>query len=363
MDDSDDGLALLTFEIYQIQCRHWLASSSADAAQAGASAARPELSPARVPAALPRTNFAVLASLRSKSSVSSQPIQGSVTLCPSTKPLSGIDDLSAAQHDHRSTRLGSCLTLSEIAGDARFGAGCSALAQAASLVATPHIRNSATLGGNICLDTRCLFYNQSYDWRKAINFCRKKDGERCWVAPGSERCMAVSSTDTAPALIALGASVRLKSRSQEREVALEELYDDDGVNFLARKPNEILTEIVLGSLDGWKNHLLEAATAQVTRFSRAVSGGRSPHGERRHGRRGADRSRRRWITAARRGPCSEIFNRENARRRRDWQSCGIGESRRQATLEYRFRHDLAQEGHLGICHQRTAGGSRGRHAV
>lgn len=167
--------------------------------------------------------------------------------------LRGIEALSAAQHDHQSTRLGSCLTLSEIAGDARFRNGCSALSQAASLVATPQIRNIATLGGNLCLDTRCLFYDQSYDWRKAVNFCMKKEGERCWVAPGSDRCMAVSSTDTAPALIALGASVRLKSPSEEREVALEELYNENGVNFLARKPNEILTQIMLGSLDGWKS--------------------------------------------------------------------------------------------------------------
>jgi 4-hydroxybenzoyl-CoA reductase subunit beta len=81
----------------------------------------------------------------------------------------------------------------------------------------------------------------------------KKDGETCWVAPGSDRCMAVSSTDTAPALIALGASVRLKSRSEEREVALADLYNNDGMNYLTRRPNEILTEIRLGSLEGWKS--------------------------------------------------------------------------------------------------------------
>jgi 4-hydroxybenzoyl-CoA reductase subunit beta len=125
--------------------------------------------------------------------------------------------------------------------------------QAASLVATPPIRNMDTLGGNICLDTRCTYYDQSYEWRKAINFCKKKDGEICWVATGSPKCMAVSSTDTAPALIALGATVRLRSCSGEREILLADLYNNDGMEYLTRRPNEILTEIRLGSLHGWKS--------------------------------------------------------------------------------------------------------------
>ncbi len=167
--------------------------------------------------------------------------------------LRHVEGLNAAHLDHTSARLGSCVTLTEIARDGRFRNGCSALWQAASMVATPHIRNMATLGGNVCLDTRCLYYDQNYEWRKAIDFCMKKDGETCWVAPGSDRCMAVSSTDTAPALIALGASVRLKSRSEEREVALADLYNNDGMNYLMRRPDEILTEIRLGSLEGWKS--------------------------------------------------------------------------------------------------------------
>ncbi|MBZ5696593.1 MAG: FAD binding domain-containing protein [Acidobacteriia bacterium] len=167
--------------------------------------------------------------------------------------LRHVEGLSGAQLDHGSARLGPCLTLTEIARDARFRNGCSALSQAASLVATPHIRNVATLGGNICLDTRCAYYDQNYEWRKAINFCKKKDGEICWVATGSPKCMAVSSTDTAPALIALGASVRLRSRSEERDIPLADLYNNDGMNYLTRRPNEILTEIRLGSLHGWKS--------------------------------------------------------------------------------------------------------------
>ncbi len=161
--------------------------------------------------------------------------------------------LKNVEWDHSSTRIGPCLTLTEIANEARFRNGCSALWQAASLVATPQIRNVATLGGNICLDTRCVYYDQSYEWRKAINFCLKKDGETCWTAPGSEQCMAVSSTDTSPALIALGAKVVLESRSGEREILLADLYNNDGVNFMTRRPNEILSEIRLGNLHGWKS--------------------------------------------------------------------------------------------------------------
>lgn len=167
--------------------------------------------------------------------------------------LRQVEGLSDVQLDHASPRLGPCLTLTEIAQDARFRNGCSALSQAASLVATSHIRNMATLGGNICLDTRCNYYDQNYEWRKAINFCKKKDGEICWVATGSPKCMAVSSTDTAPALIALGANVLLKSRSEEREIPLADLYNNDGINYLTRRPNEILTEVRLGSLRGWKS--------------------------------------------------------------------------------------------------------------
>ena len=167
--------------------------------------------------------------------------------------LRHVEGLSGIQLDHAFSRLGPCVTLTEIARDARFQNECSALWQAASLVATPQIRNMATLGGNICLDTRCTYYDQSYEWRKAINFCMKKDGEICWVATGSPKCMAVSSTDTAPALIALGASVRLQSSSEEREIPIADLYNNDGMKYITRRPNEILTEIRLGSLDGWKS--------------------------------------------------------------------------------------------------------------
>ena len=130
-----------------------------------------------------------------------------------------------------------------------------ALRQAAHQVATVHLRNMGTLGGNLCLDTRCNYYNQNYEWRKAIDFCLKKDGDVCWVATASKRCVAASSTDCAPALIALGAKVKLVCSQGEREVPLEALYNNDGIDYLKRRPEEILTEIQVGNNLGstyWK---------------------------------------------------------------------------------------------------------------
>src|SRR5262245_6684327 len=146
------------------------------------------------------------------------------------------------------TAFGAGLTLSEIVGDEKTPA---ALRQAAAQVATPHLRNMGTLGGNLCLDTRCNYYNQTYEWRKAIDFCLKKDGKICWVATASKRCVAVSSTDTAPALIALSAVAKLQSEKGEREVSVEDLYRNDGIEYLSRRPDEVLTEVRVPA--GWKS--------------------------------------------------------------------------------------------------------------
>jgi len=136
--------------------------------------------------------------------------------------------------------LGSGLTLAEIVRKPELPLG---LRQAAHQVATVHLRNMGTIGGNLCLDTRCNYYNQNYEWRKAINFCLKKDGDICWVATASKRCVAASSTDCAPALLAIGATVKLVSAAGEREVALEDLYNNDGIDYLKRRSDEVLTEI------------------------------------------------------------------------------------------------------------------------
>jgi len=140
--------------------------------------------------------------------------------------------------------IGAATTLTQIVQKSGLPLG---LRQAAHQVATVHLRNMGTIGGNLCLDTRCNYYNQNYEWRKAIDFCLKKDGEVCWVATASKRCVAASSTDCAPALMAIGASVKLVSAGGEREVALEDFYNNDGIDYLKRRPDEILTEIKIKS--------------------------------------------------------------------------------------------------------------------
>jgi 4-hydroxybenzoyl-CoA reductase subunit beta len=164
----------------------------------------------------------------------------------------GIGDLKVRANGS-GLRLGAARTLTQIVEDADLRAQYRALWQAAAQVATPHLRNTGTLGGNVCLDTRCTYYNQSHEWRKAIDFCLKKDGETCWVATASKRCVAVSSTDTAPALIALGAKVKLVSAQGERELALADLYKNDGIDYLTRRADEILTEIALPDAVGWRS--------------------------------------------------------------------------------------------------------------
>jgi 4-hydroxybenzoyl-CoA reductase subunit beta len=149
--------------------------------------------------------------------------------------------------------LGAGLTLTEVVATGAVHEKYRGLWQAAAQVASPHLRNMGTLGGNLCLDTRCNYYNQNEDWREAIGYCMKKEGKTCWVATASKRCLAVSSTDTAPALIALDAKVRLVSAAGEREVELAGLYNNDGIDYITRKPDEILTEVVLPEAGDWRS--------------------------------------------------------------------------------------------------------------
>jgi 4-hydroxybenzoyl-CoA reductase subunit beta len=118
-------------------------------------------------------------------------------------------------------------------------------AQAAGLVSSPPLRNAGTAGGNLCVDTRCNYYDMTYEWRKAIGFCMKKDGQICLVAPSSPRCWAVSSSDTGPMALALGGTVVLTGPDGEREAPVESLYRDDGIDYLAKQPAEVLTMLRL----------------------------------------------------------------------------------------------------------------------
>jgi 4-hydroxybenzoyl-CoA reductase subunit beta len=107
-----------------------------------------------------------------------------------------------------------------------------------------------TIGGNLCIDTRCNYYNQNFEWREAIDFCMKKDGKICWVAPGSSRCWAISSSDTAPVFMALGADVTLVGPDGERRIPVGNLYKPDGIEFMSKRPDEILTKIHVPPADG-----------------------------------------------------------------------------------------------------------------
>lgn len=172
------------------------------------------------------------------------------------------------------TFLGAGLTLAALLRDPAVQ-GYGALSQALSVIATPHLRNMGTLGGNLCLDTRCNYYDQSHEWREAIGFCLKKGGEVCWVAPGSPRCWAVSSTDAAPAVVALGGRVVLRGRDGTRVLAAEDLYEDDGRAPLRKRPDEILTGVELpGLLPGWDSAYVKLRRREAFDFpvlSAAVS--------------------------------------------------------------------------------------------
>lgn len=148
--------------------------------------------------------------------------------------------------------VGAGVTLTELHTHRKLGRRYPGLARAAELVSTPLLRNMGTLGGNLCLDTRCNYYNQTYEWRKAIDFCMKKDGAICWVARSSPRCWAVNSSDTAPVTIALGAQFVLVGPGEaERIVPAERFFHDDGINYLTKQPHEILTEVRLPAVNGW----------------------------------------------------------------------------------------------------------------
>jgi 4-hydroxybenzoyl-CoA reductase subunit beta len=162
--------------------------------------------------------------------------------------LEGVRGIAA----NGSLVLGANATLAEVAGHAALRHGWPAIAKAAGLVSSPPLRNAGTIGGNLCVDTRCTYYNQSEFWRASIGYCMKKDGDVCLVAPGSDKCWALSSSDTAPVMIALGAEVELVGAEGERRLPVGELYGGDGIDYLAKRPEEILTRIHIPDRRAWR---------------------------------------------------------------------------------------------------------------
>lgn len=162
--------------------------------------------------------------------------------------------------------IGAMTTLQELTQDRSVATEYLALKQAAGLVASPQIRAMATVGGNLCSDTRCNYYDQSYLWRRAVDFCLKKDGDICRVAPGSPRCWAVSSSDLAPVVVALGGRARLASVRGERTISMREFFRDDGIAHLSKAPDEILVDVVLPPPAGLRSTYLKLRRRGSTDF-------------------------------------------------------------------------------------------------
>jgi 4-hydroxybenzoyl-CoA reductase subunit beta len=139
--------------------------------------------------------------------------------------------------------LGALCSVDELAGSAVIQSRLPALADACSQIAGPQLRRMGTLGGNLCLDTRCVYVNQTHFWRSALGYCLKKDGTVCHVVAGGKRCVAAASNDTAPVLLALGASVKTVSPRGERLLPLRDFYSSDGIHNTVLAPDELLTEV------------------------------------------------------------------------------------------------------------------------
>lgn len=140
-------------------------------------------------------------------------------------------------------RIAALTTLATVVEDSRLP---KVLREAAGAVASPQIRNQGTVGGNLCVDTRCDWLNVPDTWRQAAEPCLKAGGEMCWVAPAKKDCWAVSSSDLAPVMVALGAEVQLIGPDGQRSIPIEQLYRNDGMAYLAKTTEEILTEVVIG---------------------------------------------------------------------------------------------------------------------
>jgi 4-hydroxybenzoyl-CoA reductase subunit beta len=158
--------------------------------------------------------------------------------------LMGIPGLRGVEANGE-VRIGATTILEDLVRHEAVRARYPAFARAVASISSPPLREMGTIGGNVCVDTRCTYYNQTEEWRRSIGYCMKAEGEICWVATSSPRCLAHTASDSAPMLCALGARVRLTSNEGERVIPIEALYHDDGIAYLAKRPDEILTEILL----------------------------------------------------------------------------------------------------------------------
>jgi 4-hydroxybenzoyl-CoA reductase subunit beta len=164
--------------------------------------------------------------------------------------LNRIGDDSVDGDAQRGLTIGAGAKLDELAHHPELGTAFRALAQACGSVSTPQVRHMGTLGGNLLVDPRCNYYNQTHAWRKAVGFCLKRDGDICLVARSSPRCWAVSSSDSAPAALALNADVTIHGVRGVRRIPAASLYKDDGIDFTTKVADEVITAIHLPVASG-----------------------------------------------------------------------------------------------------------------
>jgi 4-hydroxybenzoyl-CoA reductase subunit beta len=157
--------------------------------------------------------------------------------------LKGIGELRGVRVEGDVLRIGAAETLTSVAKNHEIRERFPALADAAGHVAGPQLRNMGTLGGNLCLDTRCTYYNQTEFWRSALGFCLKKDGEVCHVTKVGKKCVAAHSADTPPVLMTLGAATTLEGPEGRREVPVSDFFVADGIANTVRAPEEVVTEL------------------------------------------------------------------------------------------------------------------------
>jgi 4-hydroxybenzoyl-CoA reductase subunit beta len=181
------------------------------------------------------------------------PIAGGTDLVPNMKhrlftpghlvALKRLPELRGIRLRDEVLEIGAAESLAAVSRDPKVARLFPSLAQAAGSVAGPQLRNMGTIGGNLCLDTRCTYYNQSWFWRSALGFCLKKDGDVCHVTQVGTKCVAANSADTPPVLMTLGAEVELVSPTGRRIVPVVDLFVADGIRNTVRRPDEILVRV------------------------------------------------------------------------------------------------------------------------
>jgi 4-hydroxybenzoyl-CoA reductase subunit beta len=181
--------------------------------------------------------------------------------------INAVDEMRAIKSDSEGIVVGAATTLSELAAHTAIANEFAAVAQAAGSIAGPTHRNMGTLGGNLCLDTRCIYYNQSEWWRGALNHCLKTSGSVCHVAPGSRSlCFATFSGDLAPAFMLFDAEVELAGPAGRRKLPLKKLYigharqdqppndeHGDGRHYLSLRPGEFIVSVCARAAPGWRS--------------------------------------------------------------------------------------------------------------